>query len=353
MSQASKRTQSWIAPSRTNENGTDEQQIKEDRRRRLSRRLLSSFVRPFYKEEEAFAILADQREEKDAVARVGEQELKRLSRGVPSVSKRKRKMQNPTIVAIPPRHEDGLLDERRPLVGLLATTVPAPREQPPEGPLLNHDLSYSSLPPPGSFTTPTMAANNSTTPTPNGQDDPVLYQMATASSAWQYDDQSPRCNGCGVEFNAINRRHHCRYCGAYRIVRLLLLLPLSTPPPVCIALACFFFIISHPHANHVYRIYIPYTNNAKQEESFVTIAATKRHSSRPRKSFCIRRGVKRSRPVTPTSPPIITALHPIPIRIVCSPTWRLIVTVAAMIRIIDRRKHKRKLSWPVRVWKSD
>jgi lipid-binding SYLF domain-containing protein len=37
--------------------------------------------------------------------------------------------------------------------------------------------------------------------------------VATLSSPWQYDDSVRQCTGCRVEFNPLNRRHHCRLCG--------------------------------------------------------------------------------------------------------------------------------------------
>ena len=39
------------------------------------------------------------------------------------------------------------------------------------------------------------------------------HSVATLSSPWQFDDIQVACSSCQNEFNAFNRRHHCRLCG--------------------------------------------------------------------------------------------------------------------------------------------
>jgi predicted RNA-binding Zn-ribbon protein involved in translation (DUF1610 family) len=38
--------------------------------------------------------------------------------------------------------------------------------------------------------------------------------VANLSSPWEFDDTQPYCAHCAVEFTPLNRRHHCRSCGA-------------------------------------------------------------------------------------------------------------------------------------------
>ena len=38
-------------------------------------------------------------------------------------------------------------------------------------------------------------------------------KVATVSNAWGFDVEQSRCASCNDEFNAFNRRHHCRLCG--------------------------------------------------------------------------------------------------------------------------------------------
>lgn len=99
-------------------------------------------------------------------------------------------MQNPTIVDIPPIEESA----QHPLV--------------PNNPSITPTEATSS----GLLATTTdESSDRQIAPKP-----PVQlpnYKVAAASSAWQYDDLSPRCNTCNEDFNALNRRHHCRYCG--------------------------------------------------------------------------------------------------------------------------------------------
>lgn len=44
-------------------------------------------------------------------------------------------------------------------------------------------------------------------------DTPPQQSVATLSSPWEYDSRQSQCTCCGSEFNPINRRHHCRFCG--------------------------------------------------------------------------------------------------------------------------------------------
>mmetsp|Transcript_13001 Transcript_13001/g.22082 ORF Transcript_13001/g.22082 Transcript_13001/m.22082 type:complete len:496 (-) Transcript_13001:977-2464(-) len=37
--------------------------------------------------------------------------------------------------------------------------------------------------------------------------------VANLSSPWEFDDEQPYCASCASEFNPLNRRHHCRFCG--------------------------------------------------------------------------------------------------------------------------------------------
>lgn len=39
------------------------------------------------------------------------------------------------------------------------------------------------------------------------------YTVANLSSPWEFDDHQPYCANCSCEFNPLNRRHHCRFCG--------------------------------------------------------------------------------------------------------------------------------------------
>lgn len=39
------------------------------------------------------------------------------------------------------------------------------------------------------------------------------HSTARLSSTWQNDSTFSNCHGCRAEFNARNRRHHCRLCG--------------------------------------------------------------------------------------------------------------------------------------------
>jgi len=39
------------------------------------------------------------------------------------------------------------------------------------------------------------------------------HAVANMSSPWEYDENQARCTNCACEFNPINRKHHCRFCG--------------------------------------------------------------------------------------------------------------------------------------------
>jgi lipid-binding SYLF domain-containing protein len=40
-----------------------------------------------------------------------------------------------------------------------------------------------------------------------------VTSVASVSSPWQFDDLALSCRRCNSEFNLLNRRHHCRFCG--------------------------------------------------------------------------------------------------------------------------------------------
>jgi hypothetical protein len=39
------------------------------------------------------------------------------------------------------------------------------------------------------------------------------HSVATLSNPWEFDVEQRHCTTCNDEFNAFNRRHHCRLCG--------------------------------------------------------------------------------------------------------------------------------------------
>jgi FYVE zinc finger len=121
-------------------------------------------------------------------------------------------MQNPTIVSIPARQEGEGLEQQRPLLVEENDVAEAPVGLPPPLFETTTDESHRGR---ESSNDDIIPPRVSSPPPPRDDDgeEPLLYRVATASSAWQYDDLSPRCSGCHVEFNAINRRHHCRFCG--------------------------------------------------------------------------------------------------------------------------------------------
>lgn len=43
--------------------------------------------------------------------------------------------------------------------------------------------------------------------------DDARNSVANLSSPWEFDDEQPYCASCAAEFNPLNRRHHCRFCG--------------------------------------------------------------------------------------------------------------------------------------------
>mmetsp|Transcript_14283 Transcript_14283/g.30262 ORF Transcript_14283/g.30262 Transcript_14283/m.30262 type:complete len:668 (-) Transcript_14283:278-2281(-) len=41
----------------------------------------------------------------------------------------------------------------------------------------------------------------------------AVSQTATLSNPWEFDAEQAQCSSCGDHFHALNRRHHCRFCG--------------------------------------------------------------------------------------------------------------------------------------------
>lgn len=108
---------------------------------------------------------------------------------------------SPTIAPVPPRDppppvpEDGSATTAAD-AALIAALVAAEEEPTNSPPDTSQDAALAA----------SLAAQEETaTTTPN--------KVANASAPWQYDDLNEQCRGCHEHFHALNRRHHCRFCG--------------------------------------------------------------------------------------------------------------------------------------------
>jgi len=82
--------------------------------------------------------------------------------------------------------------------------------------------TFAELPPPEKTfpsTTASSCMNVATTTTTNDnthnnrKNNERDHTFANLSSPWEYDDNRPYCANCACEFNPLNRKHHCRFCG--------------------------------------------------------------------------------------------------------------------------------------------